>query len=99
MQFFLSFYLRCAAVALLSGVQQGVAAERANADDFDGARWLREAAGLSPDHEVGQLVHAAVTEELWEVFPFCPGVGHSDVSLTQEDKRKGKIVIQSCRLR
>lgn len=69
----LIFYLCCATVALLPSVQQGVAAARAHADDIDGARRLREAAGLSPVHEVGQLVHAAVTEELWEGLTPSPG--------------------------
>lgn len=95
----LIYYLRCAAVALLPGVQQGVAAARAHVNDFDGARRLREAAGLSPVHEVGQLVHAAVTEELWEGLTSCPGVGHSDVSLTEVDNRKEKMIIESRWLR
>lgn len=68
-------YLLCATVALLPSVQQGVAAARAHADDVDGARRSGEAAGLSPVHEVGQLVHAAVTEELWEGLTSSPGVG------------------------
>lgn len=68
-------YLLCATVALLPRVQQGVAAARAHADDVHGARRCREAAGLSPVQEVGQLVHAAVTEELWEGLTSRPGVG------------------------
>lgn len=71
----LIFYLGCAAVALLPGVQQGVATARAHGDDADGAGWLREAGGLSPVHELSELVHAAVAEELWEVLTSCPGGG------------------------
>lgn len=62
-----SFYLLGAAVTLLSGVQQAVPAAGAHADGPDRGGPV-QAAGLSSLHEVGQLPHAAVTEELRELL-------------------------------
>lgn len=56
-----------AAVALLSSVQQTVAAAR----DYR-ARRFRKAAGLSSFQELGELVKATVAEKLRERVAPCP---------------------------
>lgn len=58
------FYLSCATVTVLSRVQQGVAAERAQRN-CKYAAWWAQAAGPSSLHELSELLDATVAEKVW----------------------------------
>lgn len=59
-------HLQGTAVTLFSCVQQAVPAGRGHGDGLHGAGRLGQTVRLSSSHELSQLLHTAVTEELWE---------------------------------
>lgn len=59
-------HLHSATVTLFSCVQQAVPAGRGHGDGLHRAGRLGQTVRLSSSHEISQLLHTAVTEELWE---------------------------------